>query len=153
MSSLGGHRDKFLPAVLCPDLPERIWSPSPFLRALDGFIIFGHGQQTDCPRTSRNRATPRNRWRDYWSLSQLRESCRTDRWLTRIHRTTRQGTGKAQRTSGNRRPHGRAPARNREDWRLRVAQEAAEEIHGDASGSAAIAVAWPEKSRLSVVQF
>src|SRR6266849_7493862 len=111
-------------------------------------IIADHGQQTDRPHSSRNRTAPGNRWRHYWPLPQLRKSCRTDRWLAGIRRATGQGTGEAQGASGNRRPHGRALAGNREERGLRAAQEAAEEISGDDTGFAATPISWTEKSGL-----
>src|SRR6266705_1111652 len=46
------------------------------------------------------------------AVTKRRRNCRRP---ARIHRATREGTGKAQRTTGNRRPHGRASAGNRED--------------------------------------
>src|SRR6266446_427136 len=110
-----------------------------------------HGQQTDCPRTARNGATPGNRWRHHRALSQLREGRRVDRRLAGFHRATGQGTGEAEGTSGNRRPHGRASAGNREDRRLRVAQKTSEEISGDDSGFAAASVARPEEGGIFVV--
>src|SRR5438552_6414460 len=69
-----------------------------------------------------------------------------------MHRATRQRAGKARRVAGNWRPHGGAPAGNRKDRRLLAAQKAAKEISGDDSGSAAVAVAGPEESGLSVVE-
>src|SRR6266550_5674159 len=127
--------------------------PFTFLGARDGSIISGHGQQTDRPHSPRNCAASGNRRGHHRPIPQLRKGRRTDRWPARIHRTTREGTGKAQRTTGNRRPHGRALAGNREDRRLLAAQKAPQEIPGEHPGFAATPVSWAEEGRLPVVQF